>query len=288
MTTSQDPIEERLTRALHQAAAQLPVPDADVSVFRQRLAQARAATPRGHIAPAHFRALWPVAAGLGAVLAAIAFAGGFSGAQPARSRHGGAAVAGLASVPAAVRASFVSLRRPRQADDALPADASQRWLSRLPAGTLPNESRLVLSAPTYDVWLVPGTTEECMHTWFTGLDSPGTSGVGTGGCISPADADAVGIFSDGVAWGARNGTPPPAGYTSLFAGILPARATGVTITLKDGTTQTLNADSQGAVAQPFLASDPITAASVIGPDGSSTPIRSIAFGFNAGLPPQRR
>jgi len=159
------------------------------------------------------------------------------------------------SLPSALRASFVSLRRPLTADDTLPNDIVSALAHEHITGVDPSLSRLLLATSTETIWLVPGPETTCIVARQPLLASRRVQDISST-CSADTAAEQRGIIFI------------PGG---IIAGVLPDGSSNPSITLKDGSTMHLATNNDGAFAEQL---DPRpTSLSYTGPDGTQNSLR---------------
>lgn len=171
---------------------------------------------------------------VGAVAVAVLLAALLAGHGPTRqptnpASHGMAS----RSLPGALLARFVVLRRPTTTDDALPKDIMNILARGQITGVDPSLARLLLSSSTASIWLVPGARTTCIFSRQPVFTESSVENIGAA-CSSDTRAEQRGIiYGDG----------------NILAGVLPDGSSNATFVFRDGSTAQLPTNGQGAFAQ---------------------------------------
>jgi hypothetical protein len=183
---------------------------------------------------------------VGAVASSLALAASRDAHKRSHAERAHAAQTSGASVSSDESAAFGALRRSRATSDPIPTEVSAPLAgAQQRLGLDFDQSRLLTTAGSMSVWLVPGAGHLCL------VERDSQLGTGSLSCGAASSAETVGIF----------GTVPG----GMF-GLLPDGSSAVTVTRADGTSRSVAPSDNGVVA---AESQSVSKLSYTGPDGAS-------------------
>jgi hypothetical protein len=175
--------------------------------------------------------------------AVVVLALSLGGERPTRSGSG------LASGPTA---AFPVLNRPRTGSDTLPQPI-RRAIKRGSLHMYANSSRLIITTPAVQLWLAPANAGLCIVEQHASITrTPHLGGWGSVGCTDVATAERRGLTAI---------------TDTSFTAILPRATSAVRIVFRDGSSDRLVANADGAIARQF--NRPVRSVSYTGPTGDA-------------------